>query len=161
MPKKRIKTSALWVFALMLMISTIAVAQVGDAVPKPIVNQWGITAPFLLSWLPVWIFSALGGIGSIFVKVDNIDARFRYLYVAKPFLGLLGGMSLSIAMTDGRDPPEVILSAYAAISSFLSSAILQFVLVLLSSPKNSLKVVNSVSPVQFELPDSGGNNDKH
>ena len=100
-------------------------------------------------------------IGSIFVKVDNIDARFRYLYVAKPFLGVLGGMSLSIAMTDGRDPPEVILSTYAAISSFLSSAILQFVLVLLSSQKNSLKVVNSVSPVQFELPDSGGNNDKH
>ena len=161
MPKKRVKTSTLWVFALMLLMSTVAVAQVGDAVPKPIVNQWGITAPFLTSWLPVWIFSALGGIGSIFVKVDNIDARFRYLYVAKPFLGVLGGMSLSIAMTDGRDPPEVILSTYAAISSFLSSAILQFVLVLLSSPKNSLKVVNSVSPVQFELPDSGGNNDKH
>ena len=156
MPKKRIKTSALWAFALMLTISTIAVAQVGDVAPKPIVNQWGITAPFLTSWLPVWIFSALGGIGSIFVKVDNIDARFRYLYVAKPFLGILGGMSLSIAMTDGSDPPEVILSTYAAISSFLSSAILQFVLVLLSSPKNSLKVVNSVSPVQFELPDDKG-----
>lgn len=162
MPKKRVKTSALWVFALMLLMSTIAMAQAGDVEPKPILNSWGITAPFLTSWLPVWIFSALGGIGSIFVKVDNIDARFRYLYVAKPFLGVLGGMSLSIAMTDGRDPPEVILSTYAAISSFLSSAILQFVLVIFSSPKNSLKVVNSVSPVQFELPDStGGQNDKH
>ena len=156
MPKKRVKTSAIWVFALLLTISSIAVAQVSSDVPKPIINQWGITAPFLMSWLPVWIFCMLGGIGSIFVKVDNIDARFRYLYVAKPFLGVLGGMSLSIAMTDGRDPPEVILSTYAAISSFLSSAILQFVLVLLSSPKNSLKVVNSVSPVQFEMPDKGG-----
>ena len=161
MPQKRVKTSTLWVFALMLLVSTMAVAQAGDAAPKPILNDWGIAAPFLLSWLPVWIFSALGGIGSIFVKVENIDARFRYLYVAKPFLGLLGGMSLSIAMTDGRDPPEVILSTYAAISSFLSSAILQFVLVLLSSPKNSLAVVNKVSPVQFELPDNGGSNDKH
>ena len=161
MPKKRVKTSTLWVFALMLLVSTMAVAQAGGAEPKPILNGWGMAAPFLLSWLPVWIFCVLGGIGSIFVKVDNIDTRFRYLYVAKPFLGVLGGMSLSIAMTDGRDPPEVILSTYAAISSFLSSAILQFVLVLLSSPKNSLKVVNSVSPVQFELPDSGGNNDKH
>ncbi len=158
MPRQRVKTSALWVFALMLTISTVAVAQVSSASPTPIVNQWGVTAPFLTSWLPVWIFSALGGIGSIFVKVDNIDVRFRYLYVAKPFLGVLGGMSLSIAMTDGRDPPEVILSTYAAISSFLSSAILQFVLVLLSSPKNSLAVVNKVSPVQFELPnnDDGG-----
>ena len=155
MPKKRVKTSALWAFTLMLMVSTVAVAQVGDVAHKPIINDWGVTAPFLVSWLPVWIFSALGGIGSIFIKVDNIDTRFRYLYVAKPFLGVLGGMSLSIAMTDGRDPPEVILSAYAAISSFFSSAILQFVLVLLSSPKNSLKVVNSVSPVQFELPDKG------
>lgn len=161
MPKKRVKTSTLWVFALMLLMSTMAVAQVGDDTTKPILNSWGMAAPFLLSWLPVWIFCMLGGIGSIFVKVDNIDTRFRYLYVAKPFLGVLGGMSLSIAMTDGRDPPEVILSTYAAISSFLSSAILQFVLVLLSSPKNSLAVVNKVSPVQFELPDSGGNNDKH
>ena len=158
MPKKRVKTSTLWVFALMLLVSTVAVAQAGDDTPKPILNSWGMAAPFLLSWLPVWIFCILGGIGSIFVKVDNIDARFRYLYVAKPFLGVLGGMSLSIAMTDGRDPPEVILSTYAAISSFLSSAILQFVLVLLSSPKNSLAVVNKISPVQFELPDSGGNN---
>ena len=160
MPKKRVKTSALWVFALMLMISTVAVAQVGGAAPKPIVNQWGITAPFLTSWLPVWIFCMLGGIGSIFVKVYNIDTRFRYLYVAKPFLGVLGGMSLSLAMTDGRDPPEVILMTYSAISSFLSSAILQFVLVLLSSPKNSLAAINSVSPVKFELPsDDGGNHD--
>ena len=153
MPKKRVKTSAIWVFALLLTISSIAVAQVSSDVPKPIINQWGMTAPFLMSWFPVWIFCMLGGIGSIFVKVYNIDARFRYLYVAKPFLGVLGGMSLSIAMTDGRDPPEVILSTYAAISSFLSSAILQFVLVLLSSPKNSLAVVNKVSPVQFELPE--------
>lgn len=156
MPKKRVKTSAIWAFALLLTLSTIAVTQASNAAHAPIVNDWGVTAPFLTSWLPVWIFSALGGIGSIFVKVDNIDARFRYLYVAKPFLGVLGGMSLSIAMTDGRDPPEVILSTYAAISSFLSSAILQFVLVLLSSPKNSLAVVNKVSPVQFELPEDGG-----
>ena len=162
MPKKRVKTSTILAFAILLTISTIAVAQVSSDAPKPIINQWGMTAPFLTSWLPVWIFSVLGGIGSIFVKVDNIDSRFRYLYVAKPFLGVLGGMALSIAMTDGREPPEVILTAYAAISSFLSSAILQFVLVLLSSPKNSLAVVNRVSPVQFELPDSqGGSNDKH
>ena len=36
MPKKRVKTSALWAFALMLMISTVAVAQVGDDTPKRI-----------------------------------------------------------------------------------------------------------------------------
>ena len=109
----------------------------------------------------MWIFSALGGIGAIFVKVGDIDTRFRCLYVAKPFLGILGGMSLSIAMTDGRDPPEVILSSYGGVASFLGSAIMQFLAALLSSPKNSLAVVNKVSPVQFELPDSGGNNDKH
>lgn len=154
MPKKRIKTSALWAFSVLLMTSTIVVAQVSTDMPKPITNQWGMTAPFLLSWIPIWVFSVCGGIGSIFVKVDNIDARFRSLYIAKPFLGVLGGMSLSLAMTDGRDPPEVILMTYSALASFLSSAILQFLLVLLSSPKNSLAVVNKVSPVQFELPDN-------
>ena len=160
MPKKRVKTSTLWAFALMLLVSTMAVAQAGDVEPKPILNSWGMAAPFLLSWLPVWIFCMFGGIGSIFVNVGNMDTRFRYLYVAKPYLGVLGGMSLSIAVTDGRDPPEVILSTYAALSSFLSSAILQFVLVLLSSPKNSLALVNKVSPVQFALPEKAEvNND--
>ena len=62
MPKKRVKTSTLWVFALMLLMSTIAMAQAGDVEPKPILNSWGITAPFLTSWLPIWIFCVLGGI---------------------------------------------------------------------------------------------------
>ena len=156
MPKKRIKTSALWAFALTLMISTIAVAQVGDAVPKPIVNQWGIAAPFLASWLPVWVFCIVGGIGSIFIKVGDIDDRFRWLYVAKPYLGTFSGMMLCIAVTDGRDPPEVVLSSYGGLVSFVGALLMQFLAVLLSSPKNSLKVVNSVSPVQFELPDDKG-----
>jgi len=161
MPKKRVKTSALWVFALMLMISTIAIAQVGDAAPVPIVNKWGMTAPFLPSWIPTLIFCLAGGIGSIFVKVGNIDDKFRWLYVAKPYLGFFGGMALCLGVTDGRDPPEVILMTYGFGSSMLASTILQFAMVLLSSPKNSLAVVNKVSPVQFELPDNtGGNSDK-
>ena len=158
MPKKRVKTSALWVFALMLLISTMAVAQVGDDTPKPIVNQLGIAAPFLASWLPVWIFCIVGGIGSIFIKVGDIDSRFRWLYVAKPYLGTFSGMMLCIAVTDGRDPPEVILSSYGGLVSFVGALLMQFLAVLLSSPKNSLKVVNSVSPVQFELPDDKGVN---
>ena len=153
MPKKRVKTSALWVFALMLLISTVAVAQVSDAAPKPIVNQWGIAAPFLASWLPVWIFCIVGGIGSIFIKVGDIDSRFRLLYVAKPYLGTFSGIMLCIAVTDGRDPPEVILLSYGGLVSFIGALLMQFLAVLLSSPKNSLKVVNSVSPVQFELPE--------
>ena len=160
MPKKRVKTSTLWVFALMLLVSTIAVAQVGDDTTKPILNSWGMTAPFLLSWLPVWIFCVIGGIGSIFIKIGDIDDRFRWLYVAKPYLGIFSGIMLCVAVTDGRDPPEVILSSYGGVASFLGSAIMQFLAALLSSPKNSLAVVNKVSPVQFELPDSGGNNDK-
>lgn len=156
MPKKRVTTSALWAFALTLMISTIAVAQVGDAVPKPIVNQWGIAAPFLASWLPVWVFCIVGGIGSIFIKVGDIDDRFRWLYVAKPYLGTFSGMMLCIAVTDGRDPPEVVLSSYGGLVSFVGALLMQFLAVLLSSPKNSLKFVNSVSPVQFELPDDKG-----
>ena len=160
MPKKRVKTSTLWVFALMLLVSTVAVAQAGDVEPKPVLNSWGMAAPFLLSWLPVWIFCVIGGIGSIFIKIGDIDDRFRWLYVAKPYLGIFSGIMLCVAVTDGRDPPEVILSSYGGVASFLGSAIMQFLAALLSSPKNSLAVVNKVSPVQFDLPDSGGNNDK-
>ena len=48
MPKKRVKTSTLWVFALILLMSTMAVAQVGDVEPKPILNSWGMAAPFFV-----------------------------------------------------------------------------------------------------------------
>ena len=161
MPKKRVKTSTLWVFALILLMSTVAVAQAGDVEPKPILNSWGMAAPFLLSWLPVWIFCVIGGIGSIFIKIGDIDDRFRWLYVAKPYLGIFSGIMLCVAVTDGRDPPEVILSSYGGVASFLGSAIMQFLAALLSSPKNSLAVVNKVSPVQFELPEKAEvNNDK-
>lgn len=61
----------------MLMISTIAVAQVGDVEPKPILNSWGMTAPFLLSRLPVWIFCVLGGVGAIFVVTMLISVVIR------------------------------------------------------------------------------------
>lgn len=154
MPKKRVKKSAIGVFLLLLIITSTAVAGLTEPSVKPIVNQWGVTAPFLISWLPIWVFAVIGGIGSIFVKVDNIDAHFRWLYVAKPFLGVMGGVCLCLMITDGRDPPEVALTAYAAASSFFSSAILQFSLVLLSSRKNALAAVNKISPVQFELPDN-------
>ena len=160
MPKKRVKTSTLWVFALMLLVSTVAVAQAGEVEPKPILNSWGMAAPFLLSWLPVWIFCVIGGIGSIFIKIGDIDDRFRWLYVAKPYLGIFSGIMLCVAVTDGRDPPEVILSSYGGVASFLGSAIMQFLAALLSSPKNSLAVVNKISPVQFELPEKAEvNND--
>ena len=46
MPKKRVKTSMLWVFALILLMSTMAVAQAGDVEPKPILNGWGMTASY-------------------------------------------------------------------------------------------------------------------
>ena len=160
MPKKRVKTSSLWAFALMLLVSTVAVAQAGDVEPKPVLNSWGMAAPFLLSWLPVWIFCVIGGIGSIFIKIGDIDDRFRWLYVAKPYLGIFSGIMLCVAVTDGRDPPEVILSSYGGMASFLGSAIMQFLAALLSSPKNSLALVNKVSPVQFELPEKAEvNND--
>lgn len=162
MPKKVLRPSSLWAFVLVLAFTTAAVAGVSEPIPQPPLNHWGVTAPFLMSWIPIWIFSVIGGVGSIFVKVGNIDSQFRWLYVAKPYLGVLGGLSLCIAMTDGRDPPEVILIAYAGMSSLLAAVILQFFIVLLSNPKNSLKIVNNVSPVQFELPNnSGGNDDKH
>ena len=159
MPKKRFRKSALWAFALTLILTTTAVAGLSEPDTKPIVNQWGVTAPFLMSWIPIWLFSVLGGIGSIFVKVGDIDSRFRWIYIAKPYLGVLGGMSLCIVLTDGRDPPEVILTAYAGIASLCAAVILQFFISLLSNPKNSLAVINKASPVQFELPNQGDNHD--
>ena len=38
----------------------------------------GLPAPFLLSWLPFWMFCAFGGFASAFIMIGDIDKRLRH-----------------------------------------------------------------------------------
>lgn len=153
----------LWVFVITLVAMTSAAAAVPE-VPElkavVVLNKYGMTAPFLISWIPVWVFSLAGGIGSNFFKMPDIDKHFRYLLVAKPFLGVFGGIALCLLVSDGSEPPEISLIAYALGASLLSAPILQGLIAVVTMPKNQASLFNAVNPFKFKIvvADNGDSN---
>lgn len=148
-----IKKRVLWVFALVLLLMTHALANntaIG-ATTIIVVNQYGMPAPFLMSWIPIWVFVFAGGIGSVFIKMPELDKHFMYLALAKPFLGVFGGIALCLVVADGSEPPEIALTAYAFVAALLSAPILQGLLAVVAIPKNQANLINSVNPFKFKI----------
>lgn len=150
-----IKKRVLWLFAVVLSIATQAMAAETTthitAQTVIVVNKYGMGAPFLLSWVPVWIFALVGGIGANFIKIPEIDKHFRYLMLAKPFLGLFGGIALCLLVSDGSEPPQVALTAYGFGAALLSAPILQAVIAVVTIPKNQAGLFNSLNPFKFKI----------
>lgn len=150
----RIKGRMLWLFAIALSVVTKVMAAETTMITAEtviVVNKYGIGAPFLISWVPIWIFALAGGIGANFIKIPEIDKHFRYLLLAKPFLGLFGGIVLCLFVSDGSEPPQVALTGYAFIASLLSAPILQLLLVVATIPKNQAGFLNTVNPFKFKI----------
>ena len=166
----RIKKRVLWLFFVALLVMTEAMATGATtnitAETVIVVNKYGMTAPFLISWVPTWVFAFSGGLGPNFIKIPEIDKHFRYLLLAKPFLGLFGGIALCLLVSDGSEPPEVALPAYALGASLLSAPILQALIAVVTIPKNQAGFFNSVNPFKFKIvvadskePGNGSNNE--
>lgn len=151
----RIKKRALWLFAIVLSLMTKAAASASTtqitAETVIVVNRYGMGAPFLVSWIPVWLFALAGGIGANFIKIPDIDKHFRYLMLAKPFLGVFGGITLCLLISDGSEPPQAAMTAYAFIAALLSAPILQALLVVTTIPRNQAGLLNSINPFKFKI----------
>lgn len=146
-----IKKSGVVVMAVTLLLLTTSVALANEGDTIIIINKYGIGAPFLTSWIPVWAFALSGGIGSTFFKIEAIDKHFRYLVIAKPFLGLFGAMALCLLLATGSEPPRTVLAFYAFISALLSAPLLQGLLALASLPRNQASLFNSINPFKFKI----------
>lgn len=166
----RIKKRVLWLFAAVLSVMTKTAASANAAQITAetviVVNRYGMSAPFLMSWIPVWLFALAGGVGANFIKIPDIDKHFRYLMLAKPFLGLFGGLTLCVFISDGGDPPQAAMTGYAFIAALLSAPILQALLVVTTIPRNQAGLFNSINPFKFKIvvaddkePKDGSNND--
>ncbi|WP_105245456.1 hypothetical protein [Psychrobacter sp. Marseille-P5312] len=152
-----IKKRALLLFALALTAMTDVMARISSnstsitAETVIVVNRYGMGAPFLVSWIPIWFFALAGGIGANFIKIPEIDKHFRFLMLAKPFLGVFGGISLCVLISDGSDPPQVAMTAYAFVASLLSAPLLQALLAATSIPRNQASLFNAVNPFKFKV----------
>lgn len=92
----------------------------------------GLTAPFLISWLPFWVFTILGGLASGFVKIDDIDNRLRYPFISKPFIGMVSGMAVTTYLNKNVEPPPSDLLFWAFVVSLCATPIVCGFLVFIS-----------------------------
>ncbi|WP_049237402.1 hypothetical protein [Moraxella canis] len=95
----------------------------------------GLHAPFLISWLGVWLFALLGGLASAFIKIDDIDKRLLMPFLSKPLIGTISGMAMAIYLNNNADPPSSVLMVWALGGSVFLTPIITGLLVFISDQK--------------------------
>lgn len=104
-----------------------------------------LPAPFLLSWVGVWVFSAAGGLCAAFVKIPEIDARFHYPSLAKAMLGLFTGVALCSFIDTFTETQSGLLTFFALGASLFSAPITAGAMVWLSNQKRMDKALNQLA----------------
>lgn len=95
----------------------------------------GLQAPFLISWLGVWVFALLGGLASGFIKIDDIDNRLRYPLISKPLIGMMSGVAMVSYINKNIEPPPTDLVFWSFVASLCSTPIITGFLVFISDQK--------------------------
>ena len=92
----------------------------------------GLHAPFLISWLGVWLFALLGGVASAFISISDIDKRLRRPFISKPLIGMTAGVVIAVFINQNAEPPPPTLIFWAFIGSICSTPIITGFLVFIS-----------------------------
>lgn len=103
------------------------------------------TAPFLFSWLGVWVFSAAGGLCASFVKITDIDEKLNYPVLAKFVIGLFWGVALCSAIDALTSTPQAALTFFALFASCFSAPLCAGLMVYLSNQKRLNGAFDSVA----------------
>lgn len=137
----KIKLSRLW------LICTIAIALSYPVSVQAVelISASGLSAPFLFSWLGVWVFSAAGGLCASFVKITDIDEKLNYPVLAKFFIGLFWGVALCSAIDALTSTPQAALTFFALFASCFSAPLCAGLLVYLSNQKRLNGAFDSVA----------------
>ena len=103
----------------------------------------GLHAPFLMSWLGVWLFAFLGGLASAFIKIQDLDNRLLYPFVAKPLIGMVSGVAIAVFINQNAEPPSPTLLFWALVGTFISTPIVTGFLVFISDQKRQNQLYKS------------------
>ncbi|SLJ84513.1 hypothetical protein [Psychrobacter sp. DAB_AL43B] len=113
--KIKIKLRWLWLICTAL----IAMCYPLSVQAATLVQKSDLSAPFIFSWLGVWVFSGAGGLGASFIVVDDIDAKLRHPVIAKFVIGLFWGVGICLLIDALTGTPQGALTFFAlAVSSF-------------------------------------------
>ena len=122
-----------------------------------LVQKSDLTAPFIFSWLGVWVFSGAGGLGASFIVVDDIDAKLRHPIIAKFVIGLFWGVGICLLLDALTGTPQGALTFFAlAVSSFATPSTAG-AMVWLSNQKRIDKALNQITKRKtgIDLSDKG------
>lgn len=128
------------------------------------INIQELTAPFLLSWAAVWLFSFLGGLASAFIRIADIDKRLLYPFIAKPLIGMATGLALCLLINGDSDPPSISLAFWGFIGSLCSAPITTGFLIFISDQDRQNQIYSAAKDkfLPFHSKDKqGGSNDNH
>ena len=104
-----------------------------------------LPAPFLLSWVGVWVFAIAGGICAAFVKIPEIDVRFHYPSLAKFLIGAFSGVALSLFIDTFTETQSQALPLFALIAGLFSAPLVAGTMVWISNQRRIDKALNQVA----------------
>lgn len=107
------------------------------------IDLQGLHAPFLISWFGVWLFAFLGGWASAFIKINEIDNRLQYPFIAKPLIGTVAGVAMAMIINGQAEPPAVSLAFWSFVGSICSTPIITGFLVFISDQKRQNELYKS------------------
>lgn len=114
----KIKLKMLWQLWVVCTVSIVAFYPVSVLAANVLVSS-NLTAPFVFSWVGVWVFSGAGGFCAGFITVNDIDARLEHPRAAKFVIGLFWGVAICSLIDAFAEPPQGALTFFAlAVSSF-------------------------------------------
>lgn len=103
----------------------------------------GLHAPFLISWLSVWVFALLGGFATSFIRINDIDNRLFYPFISKPLIGMTTGVAIAMMINGQAEPPPINLAFWAFFGSVCSTPILTGFLVFISDQNRQNELYKS------------------
>lgn len=103
----------------------------------------GLSAPFLISWLGVWLFAFFGGLASAFIRINDIDVKLSYPIIAKTLIGTTAGVAMAMMINGQAEPPPINLSFWAFVGSICSTPIITGFLVFISDQKRQNQLYKS------------------
>lgn len=121
-----------------------------------LVQKSDLTAPFIFSWVGVWLFSGAGGFGSSFIIVEDIDSKLRHPVIAKFVIGLFWGVGISLLIDALTDTPIGALTFFSLAVSSFSTPVTAGAMVWLSNQKRINSALNQIArnKVGIELSDN-------
>lgn len=95
-------------------------------------SDLGLGVPFTVSWITIWFFALCGGLMANFMKLD-LDEKFHFVYLAKPFIGTILGVAVIMQLTKRLAQPDPAYALTALGVALIGAPLTQGALIYIST----------------------------